>query len=362
MQLRYGLSFMLLCLTIKLLQATPADTIGIILMPNIRLHHGFVLIHSRELVPVRHSNPSGIELNLNWHKVSQQAWESCHCYPKVGAALSFWDFDQRDILGHSVTGMAYVEPVFGAWRPLSFSVRAAFGASYQSKPYDPIANPLNQSYSTHVAMAAQLGGSAHIRLGPQWLLDVSAVYNHISNGGVRDPNKGINWPTAALGVGYYLDAPDFHRNERKNWRIERSPDNRLDVSFFMAFKEPVSKTYLFSPGMEVKFSHQVARISAITIGSEWLYDNGTRFEIAQAGRTESPQKAGIALGHEFLFGRFIFSQQLGAYVYRPFRVRDDLYQRYTLMYRYSPHVSFGGSLKAHKHVADFLDFRIGWSF
>lgn len=39
----------------------------------------------------------------------------------------------------------------------------------------------------------------------------------------------------------------------------------------------------------------------------------------------------------------------------------DVYQRYGLMYRINRHVSVGINIKAHGHVADFLDARAGLS-
>lgn len=338
-----------------------SDTARAVNLLGARFHKGFVLIHSRDLVPVRHSNPSGLEIDWAWHKVSRKAWQSCHCYPKVGAALSLWDYDQPDILGYGATGMFYLEPVFGAWRKVSFSIRAAFGLSYQTRPYDAVANPYNQSYSTYVAFPLQLGANMHIRLRPQWYLDLTGVYNHFSNGGIREPNKGINWPTASVGFTRYLKQPVFEPLEKTGWREEKAAETRFDIAYFSAFNEPASKLFLLSPGLELKFSRRFSRLSALTAGAEWMYDNGARFEMERAGRKESPQKAGMAIGHEFLLGKFIFSQQFGAYLYRPYRVGDDVYQRYNLVFRASRRIFLGAGLKAHRHVADFLDIRAGIS-
>lgn len=343
--------------------ATTQDTTKAARMLGLRLHQGFVLVHSRELWPdLRNSYPTGLELDFAWHKISERAWKSCHCYPKLGISLGFWNYDEPEILGQGIIGMFYIEPVFGARKKVSFSVRAGFGLSYQNRPYDSLDNPRNTSYSTYVAFPLQLGGNLHIRLAPKWILDVTAVYNHFSNGGIREPNKGINWPSAALGFGYYIDTPHFQQRKKKNWREEMDPESRFDLTFLMAFQEPESKLYLFSPGFEFKFSRQVARINALTLGAEWLFDNQAAHELEQLGRSESSQKGSVALGHEFLLGKFIFSQQFGFYLYRPYKTGTDVYQRYGLVFRISKRFHFGINLKAHGHVADFLDFRTGVSF
>ena len=338
------------------------DSLSGIKMLGLKLHKGSVLIHSRDLRSIEDSYPTGLELDLAWHKVSQKAWESCECYPKVGMSLTFWDFDNPEVLGQGFTGMFYVEPVFGARRKLSYSVRAAFGLSYQNNPYDSVSNPDNLSYSTRVAFPLQLGGSLHYRIAPEWLLNFSLMYNHISNGGIREPNKGINWPSIAFGAAYYLDEPVFKKYKQNHWRDNGPPMRRLDVNLFLAYEEPESKLFLFSPGLEIKWSKQFARINAFTLGGEILYDNGTRYVIETNGDEASPVKAGLAVGHEFLLGKFLFSQQFGVYVYKPYDIHSDVYQRYGLVYRINDRYSAGVNLKVHGHVSNFMDLRIGYSF
>lgn len=338
------------------------DSLTVVKLVGLKLHKGSVIIHSRDLRPIEDSYPTGLELDLGWHKISQKAWESCECYPKVGVSLTFWDFDNQDVLGQGFTGLFYVEPVFGARRRLSYSVRAAFGLSYQNTPYDSITNPDNLSYSTRVAFPLQLGGSVHYRLSPRWLLNFSLMYNHISNGGIREPNKGINWPSIALGAAWYLEQPVFIKRSENHWRENGPPMERLDLTFFMAYEEPESKLFLFSPGLEVKWSKQFARINAFSLGGEIVYDNGTRYIIESNGDEASPVKAGLALGHEFILGKFLFSQQFGVYIYKPYDIHSAVYQRYGLVYRVNERISAGVNLKVHGHVSNFMDMRLGYSF
>ena len=343
-------------------QEAPSDSSKAVKILGFKFHQGFVLIHSRNLRPVKNSYPRGLELDMVWHYTTRNSWETCHCYPRLGIALTVWDYDNPEILGYGVTGLFFVEPVFGASKKLGFSVRAGLGLSYQSKPYDEESNPDNMSYSTTVAFPLQLGANMHLRLNPNWRLSATAVYNHFSNGGIREPNAGINWPSAAIGADYYLKSAHFKTRVKKNWKEYGAPATRFDITFFMAFKEPESKLYLFSPGIELKISRQVALINALTLGAEWISDNGTRYEIEQAGAHHSHQKVSLAFGHEFILGKFLFSQQFGVYLYKPYRVGADVYQRYGLVFRMNKRFSTGISLKAHGHVADFLDFRIGLSF
>ncbi len=327
-----------------------------------KLNQGVVWAHSRDIQGLRNSYPTGLEFNFSWHHTGEDAWSSCHCYPKLGVAVTFWNFDHPEILGHGITSLAYIEPVFGAQKRLSFSLRAGIGLSYQTKPYDEQTNPNNLSYSTHVAIPLQFGGSVHYELNSQWYLDFSTVFNHISNGGIQQPNKGINWPTASIGFSRYFSSPQFYVREKQNWRTRSKPVSRLDLTFFMGINKPEEPYLLGSPGVEVKYSRQFANINAFTLGTEWLYDNGTRYLVEQMGESVDPQRGGLAIGHEFLLGKFIFNQQLGYYWYKPYEVGDDFYQRYGLIFKATANFSFGINVKAYRHVADFIDLRAGWSF
>ena len=337
------------------------DSLTSVKLVGLKFHLGSVLIHSRELRPIEDSYPLGVEFNLAWHKISQKAWESCMCYPKLGISLTYWDFDNPDVLGQGVAGLFYIEPVFNTQGWVNYSIRAGFGVSYQNNPNDPVTNPDNLSYSTYLGFPLQLGGSAHFRIKERWLLNTTLVYNHISNGGVRQPNKGINWPSIGVGLAYYLQPFEFKKRAVVNWRENGPPKKRLDFTFFMAYEEPDDNLFLLSHGLEVKWSRQFARVNAYTLGGEIMYDNGTGYVLEQEGLDGSSIKAGLAAGHEFLLGKFLFSQQFGVYLSNSNPMHADVYQRYGLVYRISKRFSTGINLKAHGHVANFLDFRVGFS-
>lgn len=338
------------------------DTSKVYFLTGLKLHQGFVIIHSKEIRAIKNSYPNGIEFDLAWHSTSKKSWSSCHCYPRLGVSTTFWNFDNKEILGYGLTSLFYIEPVFGAWHIVSFSFRAGFGLSYCSKPYNELTNPDNMSYSTKIAFPMLLGAALNFRLRPQLSLNISSNYNHISNGGIKEPNKGINWPSISIGLDYYHRKPAFKVRKKVNWRETEIPETRFDITIFSAFKELEPKHFYPVPGVELKGSRQIARINALTIGAEWLYDNAARYDIEKAGEDIDCNKASIAIGHEFLLGKFIFSQQIGFYVYRPYKVGDDVYQRYGLIYRATNWFLLGINLKAHRHVANFIDLRIGFSF
>jgi hypothetical protein len=110
-------------------------------------------------------------------------------------------------------------------------------------------------------------------------------------------------------------------------------------------------------GVQLLASKQVGRINAIT-GAAELTLEGKLYDSLTTGAT----RAGLLAGHEFLLGRFIFSQQLAVYVYNSRPPAEWWYHRWGLSYRLARHVWLGFNLKAHKHVADFVDLRLAYSW
>lgn len=327
-----------------------------------RISQGSILLHSKDLRPIENSYPRGLVLELGKHRISQQVWDNCNCYPRTGYSFTFWDFDNRDVLGYGFTGLYFVEPVFGAMNRFSFSLRAAAGFSLQSNPYDEKDNPDNLSYSTYWGIPLQLGLSFHYKLGPKWMLDLNGVLNHISNGGLKEPNKGINWPTLSMGVSKYLTEPDYPKREKTNWREKTIDLDRLDLTTYTTYYSPSSQKYLWSIGLEAKYAKRIARLSNLSLAMDWIYDQSKALQTTDQGASVDGNNLGLALGHEFILGRFLFAQQFAIYLIRPETQLNDVYQRYTLMYQITDRMIGGIGLKSHGHVADFGDFRIGYSF
>ncbi len=326
-----------------------------------RLDYGFVIIHSRALRNIENSNPIGLELDFGRHRTSEKSWSRCNCFPKSGVSLTAWDFDNPEVLGYGATGMYYLQPVFGAGNRFNVSVRAAIGFSYQSKPHHPDRNPDNQSYSTYVAFPLQLGGALHYRFTERWKADLNLVFNHISNGGMKEPNKGINWPTVGIGLSRYMTVPKFPERVRTDWQSTSENRDRLDLSLFGTYHQPRPINYIISMGLEIRYARRISRLNNITLGAEWMYDRGQVFKAREEMKIDG-NNLGAGIGHEFILGDFLFGQQFAVYFIKPPSQDSSLYQRYTLTYSITKSIFAGVALKAHGHVADFADVRVGYSF
>ena len=336
-----------------------------VLSLGLQADYGFIILHSRTIAPIGESYPWGTGLIIAWHYYNKKSWEFCNCYPRLGLSSTYWNFNKPKILGWGLSELFFVEPFFRHFKKFSYSIRAGYGISYTSKPYDETDNPLNLSYSTHIGFPLLLGFNLYYRIEDQWVINLGANYNHISNGGVREPNKGINYPTLGLGVNFLIRKIEFNNRNGQDWSTIFGKEKRFDINIFASLKQLNHDEFKRYPvyGFSLKGSKRVGRLSALTLGFEFLSDESNQEELRRMSRNEVDHKrCGISAGHEFLLGKFVFSQQFGVYIYNPYKADDDVYQRYGLIYRINRTIATGINLKAHRQVADFLDFRLTYIF
>lgn len=328
-------------------------------------HRGFIIAHSRELIDVSRSNPFGFELNAHWLMVDEKSVRQTGLIAKRGIAAYYFNFDNPKVLGHCVAVVPYVEPLVRPWGRFYGSFQLGLGAVYLSKVYDEESNPTNLFFSLPVSFWAMVNADVYYKINKKWQASCGFNYNHISNGGMKSPNKGMNFPTFNLGLQYAFQASSIRRPAKNNdWKKQSRNFSYLLLGASVK-NVPAGPAYpTIEPsllmGAQWMYGRRVGRLSGLSAGIEMVLDGYDRKLLDRLGDPTSTWKGGILLGHELLVGRVRFTIHLGPYFYNPSRTTDALYQRYGLFYRFGKHVLVGSTLKAHRHVADVFDLRIGW--
>jgi hypothetical protein len=255
--------FVLIFLLLYQFAKSEGDSLRSVISVGLRPHYGFIILHSEDIRPIGQSYPYGLSFDVSWHKVSKKSYNSCLCFPRIGVSTTFWDFDNPEVLGQGVTSVFFIEPFFGATRKISFSMRSGFGLAYANKPYNKVTNPDNLSYSTRLSYALMLGANANFRVSERMLLSLSANYNHISNGGMKEPNKGINYPTASFGIDYYLNPLLFRKFKSEDWKTTVDQRNSIYMWLSGSAKQLSGSDELKRYpiiGFNIRYARQVSRI------------------------------------------------------------------------------------------------------
>jgi hypothetical protein len=364
---------LLLLVPMPFLQASDdKDSTGAenILCLGIRGHYGFIIPHSKQIKELSYANPWGVEGEIAWHLMGEHIWRYCYCYPRTGFGLFYINFDNPEILGYSLALYPFIEPFVRAEKPLSFSFRFGIGPACVSKYYHPETNPDNFFFSSHLSFIVQLGFAFHYRINEHYTSRLGFNYNHISNGGIKEPNVGMNYPTLNIGLAYGLREAEFTGRSRQSGKDLYDRSCWFDAYLLGTAKNAEKGEDHLYPviGAGIYYNYLFGRIIAASGGTEWVSDFSIKEKIRRlyAGDPEAElpdhNRAAALLGVDILFGRFSFLYQWGIYYYEPFPARNRAYQRYGLNFRFSGKLYAGVNLKAHGHVADLMDLRLGFIF
>lgn len=329
---------------------------------GLRGHGGYFLKHSSSLNPIRDSYPFGFEADFAWQLTTQKAYAYCSCYPRVGLSVNYMNFDNGPVLGSAYYALAYVEPVFFVPKRFNLSFRIALvGVAFMDRPYDEETNPANLAYSTYVAFPLSLGIGFNYRVDKHWNIRLGGNYNHISNGGIKNPNKGLNWPTGHLGVDYSFSPVDL-KNRGKVRRPPPEKKNRMELDIGNSLKNasPSDPAQFWILNANVQYSRWLHRSTAIAVGSMFEMDNSRRVRINRSDdRGRSHLRLSFSVGHEFWLGKVQFGQHVGVYAFDEFPVDEIWFHRHELTFQILPYLYASFGLKAHLQVADYLDLKIG---
>ncbi len=329
---------------------------------GLKSHYGFIIAHSEEVKPISQSNPYGLQLEYSWLKTSDKAWKTCYCYGRTGVSFAYFNHANPEVLGSSYNLLYFVEPYFAYKGPLKFSLRGSIGATYLDKTFDATTNPENLLFSSHVSFYLALSLNLNYHLNEKYAINLSANYNHISNGGQKQPNKGMNFPTLSIGVDRLVD---FETLKPKPNEL-RNHDTSLKyyVGSFSSLRssglESGSSNHLLV-GLLGGALQPLSVINGVNAGAELWYDYADEAIAERDNLEDSAFSSAVTLGHHFSVGNFYFLQQFGVYVTRPTNIQSRwLYQRYSLWYSFgkSKRWTIGGSLIAYGKIADHMDARL----
>ncbi|NSW94588.1 MAG: acyloxyacyl hydrolase, partial [Bacteroidales bacterium] len=201
----------------------PSDTTSVF-SAGFRGHYGFIIPHSAAIEQVSHTNPFGFEISFSRFHRSYNKWQIFNAYWISGIQSGAFDFQNPDILGMAYYVTVFAEPVifYNKSNRIILSVRGGIGLSFHNKFYDRIENPLNQFFSTGINFPLFVDLKLRHRIGQQNYLTLSGCYNHISNGGFKQPNKGMNFPTLAIGFERFSKRIDeLNHSYSSSLRVER---------------------------------------------------------------------------------------------------------------------------------------------
>jgi hypothetical protein len=324
-------------------------------------YYGFIFAHNKDVENTAGSKPFGLSLELSKLKFDSASYNTARCYPKTGINFIYFNYDNA-ILGHSLTCAYFIEPSFLLSKLIMFAPRGSLGLSYLTNPHHSVHNPGNNSYSLTISVFLQLGLSIQYRITSKTALLFSASYLHVSNGGLKIPNRGINWPAASLGLSYRMNSAEFQRQKYSPAK-RFNAHNKVEFGVYSSVKtlEDHEGKVFPVPGFCLSYYRRINNLHSVGIIADVHEDQSLAAQ--QKKRNESTHSVfpSLAIGHEYLLGKINFWQQIGYYVVAPDERFINWYHRWGLSYNLTKQLNIGVGIKAHAHVAHFADLRFAYN-
>lgn len=344
----------------------PGDTLKRPTIAGFKSHYGFIIPHSKDIENISGSNPFGAEITLSKFNVNEKDWQQCNCYSRIGISLGIFNLGNNAILGNSTNLQVYIEPVIKPGNNLFFTFKAGTGIVYLSKVYNEISNSKNLFFSTPLSFLLFADFELHYLITKNLIFNIGANYNHISNGGTKQPNKGMNFPTASIGLECILNPVDIKLQNfaRKDSVLKKI---RNEFIFFYSLKiQDKSSEFKETPcniyGGSWRIIKRISTFNALSIGTDLVWDGFIKERIRRDQTDIDYKRASILIGHDLLFGRFLFSTQIGLYIYSPYKAMDPVYEKYEILCNINKNFIAGVFLKAHRHVAELMGINAGYVF
>lgn len=354
----------LIIVPIKFISLSAALPDSVFQYAGVQSHYGFIIPHSKTIKDISHTKPFGFELNYNRLHTSLNDWKVFNAYWISGIETRYFNYQNPDILGSVFDVSIFAEPVLRYRKKWLWSIRGGAGFSYHSKIYDEVHNPLNFFFSSRIAFPLYVDLRLKRQIAPASFLCLSGCYNHISNGGIKLPNKGMNFPTLALGLEVYQnDIPVLEGKFIPD--KEKIRETFLTFQVLNSFKvldktEELPEKLAFIYGFHSRISRSLSAFYALNAGAECIFDGYIRETILREQTNIDYKRIALTFGQEFLLGKMIFSQYFGAYLYSPFKSNHFAYQKYELFYKLSQRLLAGVFLKAHLQVAELMGININY--
>jgi hypothetical protein len=342
------------------------------MMIETKFSYGFIYAHHLEL-EIFNSHLTAFEINLQQETFGKHKWERAYAYPLIG--LSFWysGLGKSPYLGSAYALYPFINFPLVRHKNFMLTFRFGLGLGYLTKKFDRITNYKNLVIGSHFNAAVNLTFEVRYRLSQRLTMSGGFGLQHFSNGSLKLPNYGLNYPLVNIGMAYRLARENTFISDRfiaPTDPFEAIVKHTVEFNFGGALGSKnmqaiLKQNFLVFHIYENTF-FPVSRKSKVGFGLDLSYD-GSHVAILESHGLDASNKfkilrPGINAAYELGLSKLSLILNLGYYLGGLEKTNGPLYEKISFQYNLSKYIFANVMLKVHFGRADYIGWGIGYRF
>lgn len=344
--------------------------------------YGSILPTNVQLTYYDNLRYAGYSAQVLKQTTGKKDWEKLFNYPLYGIGVYAFDFLDNKKMGSPFAVYAIYSSKIKEWNKLKWYYSANLGISFNSNPFDYDAAYYNTSVGSKTNMYISLGTGLYYEIGKHFDVGLNLKFNHLSNGAMKIPNKGLNAVAPQVSLVYYPERVNPVKDEiiaskikkYNTWEVSvfggkknvfYRGDNRDDIRLYDGFDYSVY-------GAEAFYMRQYSAKSAYGLGLGVTKDeqyNHTMYVqdsvLYQKKRFSNDHVLlSVIPTYRLMIDRLYINVGLGYYVTKKNRKYDNsaLFQRLSLQYQITDRFFASFGINAYDlHVANYLEWKLGYT-
>lgn len=329
--------------------------------------YGFIFEHRSSISYYVKGHVPEFKLRVGKSTIGTKQWQGLYKYPDLGFGYYFADLGNPDVLGNVNAVYFFIDVPYIRKKKINFSYNFELGLAYLSKKFDIQTNYFNTAISSHINAYINLGLLLDLKLSDKITWQNSINFTHYSNGKFASPNLGLNIINFQTGVKYYIN----NRKVPVKKEIAKQSDNKniyyANLSTGLQQVTISDKNKYLCTSINFNYGRIINKKKIIGLGLDLFYNKGRNISLNKSIYSDIYDKSynyrmGIHLSNDFVFNKFLFTAQVGYYLYSKYKTDEFIYNRFGIIYRFTKHFTTNITLKTHIIKADYVELGLGYYF
>lgn len=322
---------------------------------SVKIHGGYVLPHDKQMHHLSVDNFLLYQVSLSGQTRGNKAWHHLYNHPYLGFDLLFGGLGYDEVLGRALAFFPHIRTGLLHTSSLSLELKHGLGLAYLTRSYHPVNNEENIAIGSAMNIAVHSSLNLNWQFTPEWRLLAGLSLTHFSNGKIETPNKGLNIPSAHLGIAHHFSKPEL---------LPQSPaSEKPQIEWLAIAAGGFTASYPPGSGRSARYSftttwnYAVSKKHKLGLGYDFFFSYPEKGE----GNGNPFINHGLHFSFQQDYSRMAVVLHNGVYLWDPAGERQYFYyHRAGLRYRAGERLIVNLSLKTHLFQAEFIEWGVGY--